>query len=312
MALGDAYPTGATQLETTSQWESFVTGFAADGVIAGVRGEFAPYLNFGARMAAMIPGAALIRGVYTEGTSDTSVSIPAPSGQDRIDRLVLRLDRTASTAADWVTAVVLTGTPGTSPQPPALTQTTDGLYDIPISRWTSSANGTLGGFADERVIAAAAPVEFNSWGRPPADLRRVGFERNTGNVLWADGTSWRVLSEDTGWVNLALSGATAGPNANSWSNNNISRVRIRDRHVHLRLALRRWNNYGLGLTDVNGSVPFILPSQFRPEVIEVGFGYHSRSPVVVQVEPDGAVRVFPLETNLPPSRTFFASVDYLI
>ncbi|OLT12997.1 hypothetical protein BJF79_03600 [Actinomadura sp. CNU-125] len=312
MALDDAYPTGATQLETTAQWEAFVSSFATDGVVAGVRGEFAPYLNFGARTAAMVTGAALIRGFRTEGASDTAVAIPAPSAQDRVDRLVLRLDRDSATAAGWVTAAVLTGTPGTSPQPPALTQTTDGIYEIPISRWTSAANGQLSGFADERVIAAAPPVEFNSWARPSPSLRRVGFDRTTGSVLWADGTSWRVLSEDTGWINLQLSGATAGPNANSWTNNVVSRVRLRDRQVHLRLAIRRWDDYGLGLDDANGSVPFILPSLYRPEVWEVGFGYHSRSPVVVRVEPDGSVRIFPLETNLPAGRTIIAGANYFI
>lgn len=308
MAFDDAYPTGATQLETTAQWEAFITSFAADGVIAGVRGEFAPYLNFGARTAAMVTGAALIRGFRTEGSSDTAAAIPAPSAQDRIDRLVLRLDRDSATAAGWVTPAVLTGTPGASPQPPALTQTTDGVYEIPISRWTSAANGQLTGFADERVIAAAPSVEFNSWARPSAGLRRVGFERNSGSVLWADGTSWRVLSEDTGWINLTPN----GPNANSWTNNVVSRVRLRDRHVHLRLAIRRWDDFGLGLDDADGSVPFILPTLFRPEVWEVGFGYHSRSPVVVRVEPDGSVRIFPLETNLPAGRTVIAGADYFI
>ena len=103
MALDNAFPSGTTpptQLSTAAQWESyFVAGLGgATGVAQGVGSLFAGSLNSGTRSAVVATGAAMIRGFYVNGGSSVSTSIPAASGQNRIDRLVLRLDRTASAA----------------------------------------------------------------------------------------------------------------------------------------------------------------------------------------------------------------------
>jgi len=82
----------------------------------------------------------------------TSVSTPIPvaSAQNRIDRLVLRLNRGASTSPTVVQPVVITGTPSGSPIEPPLVQTPTGLYDIPVCSWTSTSAGALTGLVDER------------------------------------------------------------------------------------------------------------------------------------------------------------------
>lgn len=204
MALDDAYPTSASTLSSMAQWEGLFTGLSADGVIPGAANELVPSLNTGARTAVLGTGSAQIRGFHVDNPSSTATPIPAADAQNRIDRLVLRLDRTAEAAEDWITPVVIEGTPSATPQIPALTQTTDGNYDIPIARWTSASNGSLTGLVDERQFAAASPVEFRSDARPSATIRRLGFERDTGKVLWANGTSWVLVYEDTGDVALSV------------------------------------------------------------------------------------------------------------
>ncbi|MCP9947284.1 hypothetical protein [Actinomadura madurae] len=308
MAIDDAYPTSASTLSTMAQWEGFFTGFSADGVIPGVLNEMVPSLNAGARTAVLGTGAAQIRGFHVDNPSSTATSIPTADAQNRIDRLVLRLDRTAAAAADWITPVVIEGTPSATPQIPALAQTSDGDFDVPIARWTSASNGSLSGLVDERVFAAASPVEFRSDARPSATLRRIGIERDTNKVLFADGTTWQTVWEDTGWVDLTPN----GPNANAWTNNIVSRVRRRNGHVHLRISIRRWSTNGLGTADEDGSVPFVLSSGFRPSVQEVGFGFHSRSPIALRVESDGSVRIFALTADVPVNRTVLAGADYFV
>ncbi|MFV2172349.1 hypothetical protein ACFHW2_11795 [Actinomadura sp. LOL_016] len=133
MAFDDAFPTAVTQLTTMAQWEAFFTGFSADGVIPGVGLEMAPYFDASTRTAGVAPGAAQIRGFRVEGPTHTSQPIPDAAAQNRIDRFVLRLNRAAATAAEWITPVVLTGTPGSAPIPPALTQSLSGLFDIPMA-----------------------------------------------------------------------------------------------------------------------------------------------------------------------------------
>jgi hypothetical protein len=74
------------------------------------------------------------------------------SSNPRVDRLVLRRDLVART----VVPTVLQGTPAASPEPPALTQTDDGLWDLPLHRFTVPANSgaPITGAVDERLPAA--------------------------------------------------------------------------------------------------------------------------------------------------------------
>lgn len=257
MAIDDAYPTSASTLSTMAEWEEFFTGFSADGVIPGFLNELVPSLNAGARTAVIGTGAAQIRGFHVKNPSSTATAIPAADAQNRIDRLVLRLDRSAVAAGDWITPVVIEGTPSASPQPPALVQTPDGYYDIPIARWTSASNGSLSGLVDERVFAAASPVEFRSDARPPATLRRYGFERNTGRVMYADGTTWRTVWEDL------TAQATLTPTSNWRADGTCQVSRSSSGLIEVTLNLIRINTAFHGAT-AEGSPLANVPDPFRP------------------------------------------------
>ncbi|WP_433329945.1 hypothetical protein [Spirillospora sp. CA-294931] len=310
MALNDAYPTSSTTLTTMAQWEAFFRGMSASGIVAGVLNEFEPSLDTGARAAVMASGAAEIRGFHVDGPTPTATPIPDPSAQNRVDRLVLRLDRAAATAAGWITPVVIPGTPhATNPQPPPLIQGDIGTFDLPISRWTSTAAGSLANLVDERILKMGPPLVFFSWARPPAAIRRIGTEIDTGRTLRADGTAWVPITDDTGWVSLT---PLTGPDKAAWTPNSVCRVRRVNETVHVRIAVKRWNSSALTLADADGSAPITLPAGFRPEIDELGGGFHSRSPVQLRVESTGHVRIFPLESDIPAGRTVQASAQFLI
>ncbi|TDD37901.1 hypothetical protein E1287_07540 [Actinomadura sp. KC06] len=311
MAIDDAYPTSASVLSTMAQWEGFFTGFSADGVLPGVLNEMVPSLNAGARTAVLGTGAAQIRGFHVDNPSTTATPIPAADAQNRIDRLALRLDRTAVTAADWITPVVIEGTPSANPQIPALTQSTSGNYDIPIARWTAASDGSLSGLVDERQFAAASPIEFRSDARPPATIRRHGFERDTGRVLWADGAAWQVVREDTGWAQLSLNGKDKGAWNDAAPYNPLVYRRI-DGVVHLRLSIQRVS-VQLGLSDADGSTAYVLPIGFRPSSSSppvLGHGNHARNALQLYIYSNGEVRIYPLNQDLPKDRRIYAQATF--
>lgn len=203
MALDNAYPTAASQLTTMTQWENFFVGMGiGSGVVAGLGGELAPSINSGARTVSLGSGAALLRGFYANNPSTTTLSVPTQDAGNRVDRLVLRLDRTAVTAAGWVAPVIIKGTSG-STTPPAIQNTTNGSWDLPFCRWTTNSNGTLSGLVDERYFRGGGYTEFLSTARPSASPPRLGRERDTGRLLVSDGSTWSAIVNDTGWQSVS-------------------------------------------------------------------------------------------------------------
>lgn len=172
-----------------------------------------PSLDTSGRNAVIAAGGAVVRAFYKPVSALTSTPIPAASSQNRLDRLVLRLDRAATLGPDLVKPVVITGTPSSSPALPALTQTPDGLYDLPISHWTSASTGALTGLVDERAFIGGPVMSGPAAARPAApDRNIVWIDTGTGNVLAYNGSWVTVYSTPDSWHH-----APAG--ANGWSAN---------------------------------------------------------------------------------------------
>jgi hypothetical protein len=119
------------------------------------------------------------------------------SGNPRIDRAVLRLNRSASTA----TVITIQGTPAATPSPPALTQNLGpgGTFDLPLARWTVANGYTSIGAADIINEAwypqPAGPILCTSTSRPQGVSIKSGQEiRETDTLrdLWWDGTQYRL------------------------------------------------------------------------------------------------------------------------
>jgi hypothetical protein len=154
MVTYDARPSAFVQMSTTSEWEYLHSAMGCrDGIDLSFGSGMTPSLDTGGRNAVIADGNAAIRGQLWRCDAPVSTAIPTSSSQNRIDRLVLRLTRGATTSPTVVQPVVITGTPSGSPGKPPLTQTPAGIYDIPISYWTSTSAGGLTNLIDERQFA---------------------------------------------------------------------------------------------------------------------------------------------------------------
>lgn len=283
-------PDGNT-VSTMPTWEAYWVGGlgGAAGVMAGKAGELAPSINSGARTVSTATGAAFVRGFYVANpTAAYTASVPAASVADRVDRLVLRLDRTATVAANWLKPVIIQGTSGSS-TPPALQSTDTGSWDLPIARWTTKADGTLTGLVDERYKSGGQFLAFNSTARPSASPPRQGLELDTGKPMYADGSQWRYYDADTGWVDLTL-GNTA------WKEQQPCQARIRNGVVFLRMTVQRQTNT-FTKADPDGSVLLTLTTQFRPGINQYGTCSFSGGIGTARVDLNASTGVLSLQHN---------------
>jgi hypothetical protein len=150
-----ARPSAFTQLVSTADWEALLSAAGIGDGVDGTQsaGTCVPSLDTVGRNAVIGPGNVIIKGELWSCSSAVSTPIPGPSSQNRIDMLVMQLNRGATTAATVIQPVVLTGTPSGSPAPPAITQTPTGLFQIPICQWTSTSAGALTGLTDIRQFS---------------------------------------------------------------------------------------------------------------------------------------------------------------
>jgi hypothetical protein len=99
MAVYDARPSAFTQLTSTSDWEYMLTAMGGlTGVDASVGNALNPSLDTGGRNAVIADGVAVTKGQLWRCDASVNTAIPAASAQNRLDRLVLRLTRGATTA----------------------------------------------------------------------------------------------------------------------------------------------------------------------------------------------------------------------
>lgn len=209
MATLNARPSAFTQITTTGDWERLI---GAQGIPDGVSGspgstDLKVSLNSGARTAVCAAGDALIKGQLWGCTTSVSTAIPAASGSPRIDKLVLRLDRQATTAATVVQPVVITGTPASNPNPPVIKNDTR-FKDIPLGQWQSNADGSLISLQDIREFWTAVRL-FTSGQRPTPPKGAIGYETDTDSLMIFNGATWRYITPTFGQsTDLRTDGAT--------------------------------------------------------------------------------------------------------
>src|SRR5215471_7101163 len=139
MVTYDGRPSAFTQLSTTADWENFMsTAGIADRIDPINGGAFVSSFDVPGRNIVISAGQALIKGQLWRADAPVSTPIPAASAQNRIDRLVLRLNRGATTS-------------------PTVVQPTGGLWDLPVCSWTSASTGALSALTDERILWALTP-----------------------------------------------------------------------------------------------------------------------------------------------------------
>ncbi|HOA84227.1 MAG TPA: hypothetical protein PKN66_09760 [Thermodesulfovibrio thiophilus] len=121
-------------------WATVIAGLSGDGVITGVGNRLKVIPTTPNTMKVIVKdGAAWIRGYWYQNTVDKEITIPAANvSYARYDRIVLRLDKFVSRKIE---AMVKTGTPSSSPSPPALEQTSD-YWEISLAKIYVPANIT--------------------------------------------------------------------------------------------------------------------------------------------------------------------------
>ncbi|GAA1460546.1 hypothetical protein NE857_05575 [Nocardiopsis exhalans] len=145
--------------------------------------------------AAVSPGFAVVEGygVEVDDLVPLEVSLNTASGA-RIDRAVLRLDRSGRT----VSPHVIEGTPATgsgTPQTPSLTRT-DTVWDLPLARWTRGPlGGAIGTITDERQFSASAgAVAAASDNRHSAlQVGGLSWETDSRRLTVFDGSTHQTL-----------------------------------------------------------------------------------------------------------------------
>lgn len=149
------FDTGAGTQITEARWDAMFTALLTDGPINDVMNELEVFADSSGMQVKIRSGRAHIQGKWLNSDAEESLAIAANgSGNPRIDRVVLRLDRTA----DTLILAVLQGTPAGSPSAPALTQTTSGIYEVSLAQ-VAVADGAstiaAGNVTDERTFASA-------------------------------------------------------------------------------------------------------------------------------------------------------------
>jgi hypothetical protein len=225
-----------------------------------------------------------------------------------VDRLVLRLDRTAVTAADWIQPTILEGTPSGTPQPPALTHSAAGDWDLPVCRWTTQSNGVLSGLVDERYSIGSDTLVFQSSQKPQPDPAEscFGIEWDTSRPVWFNKSTgqWTTLADDTGWVPFTTQGNWAADGSN------LLRVKRVNGVVHMRGVVNRTGST-LSATDDDDPVAS-LPAGFRP----ANWHYYSTwmfpDACLMRVGTDGDIRLRTHSDDVPVGRALYLSTTFMI
>lgn len=136
-----------------AQWLELFTGLFSNGVMAGQLNTYTTTVTGGLGIS-VASGKALVQGFLAR--SDAAVALTCAAADPtnpRIDRAVLHCDLSAHT----LTVQLLTGTPGVSPSPPALTQTAT-VWEISVYQVRVNATQTVltaGSLTDERTYSLA-------------------------------------------------------------------------------------------------------------------------------------------------------------
>jgi hypothetical protein len=297
MAVKDARPSGFTQLATTLEWEQLVGSYGLFDGVNDVPGGTALQGSFDVpgRNIQMNPGMAVIKGEMWSCDSIQATAIPAASGLNRIDRLVLRLNRAAATSPTVIAPALIQGTPSSTPVEPSLNQTTSGFWDIPICSWTSASSGTLSGLKDERQFAGGSVLLGTAALMPTPAEPCLCLQTDTQSIMAWNGSAWVAASASGGGTSWANMGSMSA----SWTVGGLAKWRLTGDG----LLVLAWRNLNPGtLTDgttiwsaANG-----LPAAARPATLKVigGVTDHMSNPsslgtesCAVVLNTDGSVQV---------------------
>ena len=182
---------------TESQFSKWARNFQDTGVQGSPTGTELKVTAGGSTLNIDVAaGQAFVRGHYYINTSTLILPVTSAGTNTRIDIVVVELDPTANTI---VTKIVEGTAVSSSPVAPTLTQTDDGVYQLPIARITIPNSSLV---IDNSMITDLRTFMSNRIGiwttstRPanPIENQTIGFNTTTGQHEYWNGTAWVLFT----------------------------------------------------------------------------------------------------------------------
>ena len=144
-------------------------------------------------------GFAIVRGHAYYNSAEVTMTIGAAASTPRIDLIVLKLDPTANS----IVLAVKAGTASATPAAPTLTQTDEGVWEMPIGQVAVGASVTTisaGNVTDVRPFVGTSFGRWTTATRPvaltyaPLLVGTAGFNTTTGLPEFWDGSAWTAFT----------------------------------------------------------------------------------------------------------------------
>ena len=210
---------------TEAQYSQLFRRLTYTGVSGSPSGtEVKAYADSSGMSVKVAVGFAIVRGHAFNSDAIETLTIGASSTNPRRDLVILKLDPSTNS----VSLAIKAGTAAASPTDPTLTQTEEGIYELPIARVTVPANAvtiSASDVADLRTFLGA------QWGRWTSALRPAspvigtgGFNTSTVKPEVHNGTTWKALAYDGDAIvaNQLSSGEQALLNAGKVNGSKVS------------------------------------------------------------------------------------------
>ncbi|MBK3556308.1 hypothetical protein JHN55_07110 [Streptomyces sp. MBT56] len=299
-------PSYNTRAVTDAEYEQLAARFSDDGVYGDPTDAAVVSAGIGLNVDIRLGVDASVRGhAWASGTSTVTLPITAnSSGQTRIDRVVLRLDR-----SDWtVRAVVKAGTPGAGPPPLTQDPGDTGVWEILLVGVTvQTGAGSVTVTRGELYVGTRVRPALASHRNVTPELGELAYETDTGRLSLHTGSSvWTTLYESS-------SEALLGAGYSSWADEGQAVGQRSGSVVSLRISKRRVGST-FNQTDADGSKLATVPASLRNTSRNQYFACVFSNGVTGRVElrTDGGMWVRMISGSVTVGHTVSLTMTYLL
>lgn len=297
-------PSYNTRAVTDAEYEQLAARFSDDGVYGDPTDTTVVSAGIGLTVD-IRPGVdASVRGHgWTSGTATVTLPITAnSSGQTRIDRVVLRLDR-----SDWtVRAVVKEGTPGAGPPPLTQDAGDTGVWEILLVGVTvQTGAGSVTVTRGELYVGTRVRPALSSHRNVTPELGELAYETDTGRLsLYTKSGAWTTVYEDPAEVYL-------GAGFSTWADQGQAVGQRSGSVVSLRISKRRTGSM-LHKVDPDGSKLATVPTSLRSSRRDHFFAcvFSNGETGRVEVRTDGEIWVRMISGDVSIGSTLSLTMTY--
>ena len=306
-----SYNSGAV---TEAEYEKIAAHFSSDGLYGSPLNAARVVAGAGLQVLVKANTYASLRGFfYNSGSTDVPLDIdPNSSGATRVDRVVLRLDRST-----WlVRAAIRKGTPGAGPPALVKDQWDTGIFEIPLALVTVPNGAAAITSADIQTtpyfVGNRSRAQLSGFRDPNPFPGQINWDLDTDTYVRWNGSSWKTIIEDTGWVPLAIDWTTV------WQGAATSPISARKVNgvVSVRIEVTRIGS-SLGVTDPDGSRICTVPTNMRAGNYHyfacqfAGAGGAGGIAARLQLRPDGSIWCTAPTTTVPTGRHLRQTITYM-